>query len=46
VVAIVEAMKMENEVASHRAGTIAALAVEAGQAVDADALLLTLEPEG
>ena len=46
VVAIVEAMNMENEVASHRAGTIAALAVEAGQAVDADALLLTLEPEG
>jgi acetyl-CoA/propionyl-CoA carboxylase biotin carboxyl carrier protein len=46
VVAIVEAMKMENEVASHRAGTVADVAIEAGQAVDADAVLMLLQPEG
>jgi acetyl-CoA/propionyl-CoA carboxylase biotin carboxyl carrier protein len=33
VVAIVEAMKMENEVAAHRAGTIADVAVSAGEPV-------------
>jgi acetyl-CoA/propionyl-CoA carboxylase biotin carboxyl carrier protein len=45
VVAIVEAMKMENEVSAHRAGTIADVAIEAGQSVDADAVLIILRPE-
>jgi acetyl-CoA/propionyl-CoA carboxylase biotin carboxyl carrier protein len=45
VVAIVEAMKMENEVACHRAGTVAELAVAEGQTVEADQLLVVLEPE-
>jgi acetyl-CoA/propionyl-CoA carboxylase biotin carboxyl carrier protein len=36
VVCIVEAMKMENEVAAHRPGTVKALHVAEGQAVQAD----------
>ncbi len=35
VVAVVEAMKMENEIVAHRAGTVSALAVEPGQAITA-----------
>jgi acetyl-CoA/propionyl-CoA carboxylase biotin carboxyl carrier protein len=37
VVCIVEAMKMENEVAAHRPGTVRELHVAEGQAVQADA---------
>jgi acetyl-CoA/propionyl-CoA carboxylase biotin carboxyl carrier protein len=33
VICVVEAMKMENEIAAHRAGVITQLAVEPGQAV-------------
>ena len=36
VVCIVEAMKMENEVAAHRPGTVRELRVAEGQAVQAD----------
>jgi acetyl-CoA/propionyl-CoA carboxylase biotin carboxyl carrier protein len=36
VICIVEAMKMENEVAAHRAGVVRALNVSEGQSVDAD----------
>jgi acetyl-CoA/propionyl-CoA carboxylase biotin carboxyl carrier protein len=39
IVCIVEAMKMENEVAAHRAGTVKELAVADGQAVNAGDLL-------
>jgi len=35
VICIVEAMKMENEVTAHRAGTVADLAVSPGQPVTA-----------
>ena len=35
-VCIVEAMKMENEVAAHRPGTVRELRVAEGQAVQAD----------
>jgi acetyl-CoA/propionyl-CoA carboxylase biotin carboxyl carrier protein len=38
-VCIVEAMKMENEVAAHQAGTVKELAVAEGQAVNAGDLL-------
>lgn len=44
-VAIVEAMKMENEVAVHRDGVVAEVVVAAGDAVDAGAALVRLEPE-
>jgi acetyl-CoA/propionyl-CoA carboxylase biotin carboxyl carrier protein len=33
VLCVVEAMKMENEIAAHRAGTVAELSVAAGTAV-------------
>ena len=39
IVCIVEAMKMENEVAAHQAGTVKELAVSEGQAVTAGDLL-------
>jgi biotin carboxyl carrier protein len=35
-VVIIEAMKMENEVAAQRAGTVASLAVSVGDTVEAD----------
>ncbi len=43
VLAIVEAMKMENEVIAHRAGTIADVAVEAGQPVTTGQPICTIE---
>jgi acetyl-CoA/propionyl-CoA carboxylase, biotin carboxylase, biotin carboxyl carrier protein len=39
VLCIVEAMKMENEVAAHRAGTVKELSVSEGQSVDADQVI-------
>jgi acetyl-CoA/propionyl-CoA carboxylase biotin carboxyl carrier protein len=39
VLCIVEAMKMENEVAAHRAGTVKELSVVEGQSVDADQVI-------
>ena len=35
VVAVVEAMKMENEITAHRAGTVSELAVAPGEAIGA-----------
>jgi acetyl-CoA/propionyl-CoA carboxylase biotin carboxyl carrier protein len=46
VIVIVEAMKMENEVASHRSGAVKAINVSEGQAVQADEVLAVLEPAG
>lgn len=43
VVAVVEAMKMMNEIRAHRAGTIAAVHAQAGVTVEANAPLVTLE---
>lgn len=42
-VAIVEAMKMENELRAPRAGTVAAVNVAEGQSVDAHAVLVVIE---
>lgn len=42
-VAIVEAMKMENEVPAHRSGTIASLAVKPGDTVEVDQAIATIE---
>jgi acetyl-CoA/propionyl-CoA carboxylase, biotin carboxylase, biotin carboxyl carrier protein len=39
VICIVEAMKMENEVAAHRAGVVKQLSVAEGQSVDADQVI-------
>ncbi|MCB9701828.1 MAG: acetyl-CoA carboxylase biotin carboxylase subunit [Myxococcales bacterium] len=46
VVAIVESMKIETSLAAGIAGTIRALAVEAGALVKPGALLVEIEPEG
>ena len=42
VVAVVEAMKMMNEIRAHRAGTVAAVHVEKGATVEAETPLLSL----
>ena len=42
VVAVVEAMKMMNEIRAHRAGTIAAVHAQAGATVEANSPLVTL----
>jgi acetyl-CoA/propionyl-CoA carboxylase biotin carboxyl carrier protein len=42
VVAVIEAMKMMNEIRAHKAGTVAAVHVAAGATVEARAPLLTL----
>lgn len=41
-VLIVEAMKMKTPMIAHRAGTVAVIAVKAGEAVDAGQLLVSL----
>ena len=43
VLCIVEAMKMENEVAAHRAGAVRSLSVAAGQSVDADQVIAIVD---
>jgi biotin carboxyl carrier protein len=43
-VAIVEAMKMENEIRTARAGRVAKIGAAAGDTVDSGALLVELEP--
>ena len=43
-VAIVEAMKMENEIRTVRAGRVAKIGAVAGDTVDGGALLVELEP--
>jgi 3-methylcrotonyl-CoA carboxylase alpha subunit len=42
--AIMEAMKMEITLRAPRAGTIAAVQAQAGEFVEADAVLIKLEP--
>jgi len=42
-IVVVEAMKMENEIASSKPGRVASLAVEAGQRVEGGALLAVIE---
>jgi acetyl-CoA/propionyl-CoA carboxylase biotin carboxyl carrier protein len=42
VICIVEAMKMENEVAAHRGGTVKELHVAEGQAVKADEVIAVI----
>jgi len=43
---VVEAMKMENEIAAPRAGRVATVRVRPGEAVDAGAPLVVLDPPG
>ncbi|MBV8222291.1 MAG: acetyl-CoA carboxylase biotin carboxyl carrier protein subunit, partial [Candidatus Eremiobacteraeota bacterium] len=43
VVAVIEAMKMMNEVVAHRAGKVAAIAAKAGETIETGAPLLTFE---
>ena len=45
-VIIIEAMKMENELGAPGAGRVATIAVEEGQAVEAGAVLLTIDVGG
>ena len=45
VICIVEAMKMENEVHAHRAGTVRNLSVEPGQPVTTGQVICTIEAE-
>ena len=42
-ICVIEAMKMENEIAAHRAGKVAALAVRQGAAVNAGDQICTIE---
>jgi len=44
VVAVIEAMKMMNEIRAHKTGTIAAVHVKAGDTVEARAPIVTLAP--
>jgi acetyl-CoA/propionyl-CoA carboxylase biotin carboxyl carrier protein len=46
VVCIVEAMKMENEIAAHRPGVVSELAVAPGQAVTLGQVICIVEQEG
>lgn len=43
VVAILEAMKMENEIVASESGTVASVNVAAGQSVDVGDLIITLD---
>jgi acetyl-CoA carboxylase biotin carboxyl carrier protein len=42
VVAVIEAMKMMNEIRAHKSGTVAAVHVAAGETVEARTPLVTL----
>ncbi|MCH8952669.1 MAG: biotin/lipoyl-binding protein, partial [Proteobacteria bacterium] len=44
VLAVMEAMKMEHSLTAPRSGTVAEVAVCAGEQVEEGALLITLEP--
>ncbi|MBA3359416.1 MAG: acetyl-CoA carboxylase biotin carboxyl carrier protein subunit, partial [Thermoleophilaceae bacterium] len=47
VICIIEAMKMENEITAHKAGTIASLPIEEGKAISAGDPVATIKsPEG
>ena len=43
VVAVIEAMKMMNEVRAHRSGTVSSIAVKAGDTIETGATLITFE---
>jgi len=45
VLCVVEAMKMENEIAAHRAGTVAQLSVAPGAAVAAGQVVCVVQGE-
>jgi pyruvate carboxylase subunit B len=45
-VAVLEAMKMENEIRAPAGGIVSAIHVAAGQAVDKGAVLVELAPQG
>jgi acetyl-CoA/propionyl-CoA carboxylase biotin carboxyl carrier protein len=45
VICIVEAMKMENEVHAHRAGTVGSLSVEPGQPVTNAQVICRIEAD-
>lgn len=45
-VVVIEAMKMENEIVSPATGTVRGLAVTAGAAVEKNALVCRIEPDG
>src|SRR4051794_21737551 len=45
IITIIEAMKMENEITAHKAGTIAQLPIKEGEAVTAGALLAVIKSE-
>jgi acetyl-CoA/propionyl-CoA carboxylase biotin carboxyl carrier protein len=45
VICIVEAMKMENEVHAHRAGTVRGLSVEPGRPVTTGQVICTIEAD-
>ena len=42
-ICVIEAMKMENEIAAHRAGKVGALAIRQGAAVNAGDQICTIE---
>jgi len=46
IITIIEAMKMENEITAHKAGTIAELPIKEGEAVTAGALLAVIKSDG
>jgi acetyl-CoA/propionyl-CoA carboxylase biotin carboxyl carrier protein len=46
VICVVEAMKMENEVAAHRDGIVTGLSVEVGGAVSTGEAICTISPDG
>ena len=45
VICVVEAMKMENEVHAHRAGTVRRLSVEPGNPVTTGQIICTIEAD-
>jgi acetyl-CoA/propionyl-CoA carboxylase biotin carboxyl carrier protein len=46
VLCVVEAMKMENEIAAHRAGIVTELSVSAGQSVRTGQVICVVRQEG
>ncbi len=45
-IAVIEAMKMENEITAHKAGTISELPIEAGASVSSGATLAVITTAG
>jgi acetyl-CoA/propionyl-CoA carboxylase, biotin carboxylase, biotin carboxyl carrier protein len=45
VICVVEAMKMENEVRAHRAGTVQGLSIEPGQPVTTGLVICTIDSD-